>query len=184
MESFKETVIEFLKQEFHPELDYELRLENTYNKHPIKGQLYTELYSFHVEGDAVDRFFVFAGGSHPMIYPDYGLTLEEIWAVHLGMEYFIEQGVIEDTERKPHMLLTYLKMAATVFQEQLYISKTDSIKIQKVYKLGEQRHVVGNAEFNEKKYSWIVGDITHFVYKKELPPQITWALHMGRILLT
>lgn len=184
MKSFKADVIEFLKQEFHPDLDYDLRLETVYKQHPIKGNLYTELYSFDVKAEPVDRFFVFAGGSHPMIYPDYGITLEELWAVHLGMEYFIEQGVTEDTERKPHMLLTYLKMAATVFQEQLYISKTDTIKIEKVFKLGDQRHVVGSAEFNEKKYSWIVGDITHFVYKKEIPPQITWALHMGRILLT
>ena len=83
---------------------------------------------------------------------------------------------------QPHLLLTYLKMVATVFQEQLYISKTDSMKIEKVYQLGDQRHIVGRAEFNSAKYSWIVGDITHFVYKKELPPQITWALHMGRIL--
>jgi hypothetical protein len=185
MESFKTDVIKFLKQEFHPELDYDLRLETVYNQHPIKGKLNTELYSFIVQDDDVEhKFFVFAGGSHPMIYPDYGLTTEELWAVHLGMEYFIEQGVSEDTERKPQMLLTYLKMASTVFQEQLYISKPDAIKIEKVYKVGDQRHVVGSAEFNEKKYSWIVGDITHFVYKKELPPQMTWALHMGRILLT
>ncbi len=184
MESFRENVIQFLKQEFHPDLDYELHLETVYNKHPTKGELQTELYSFQVDNEDGDRFFVFAGSSHPMVFPDYGLTTEELWAVHLGMEYFIEQGVSEDTDRKPQMLLTYLKMASTVFQEQLYISKTDSIKIQKVYKLGDQRHVVGSAEFNEKKYSWIVGDITHFVYKKELPPQITWSLHMGRILLT
>jgi len=184
MESFKKDVVEFLKQEFHPELNYELHLETTYTNHPLKGTQRTEVYSFEVEGETHDRFFVFAGGSHPMVYPDYGLTLEELWAVHLGLEYFIEQNVTEDTERKPQLLLTYLKMVSTVFQEQLYISKPDSIKIEKVYQLGDQRHIVGHAEFNSMKYSWIIGDITHFVYKKDLPSQITWALHMGRILLT
>ncbi|MCI0443252.1 hypothetical protein L0152_08555 [bacterium] len=184
MQAFKQDVIEFLKQEFHPDLDYNLHLETTFNNHPIKGAQQTELYSFEVEGETHEKFFVFAGGAHPMVYPDYGLTLDELWAVHLGLEYFIEQGVKEDTERKPQLLLTYLKMVSTVFQEQLYISKPDAMKIEKVYQLGEQRHIVGRAEFNSVKYSWIVGDITHFVYKKELPPQITWALHMGRILLT
>src|SRR5512145_688113 len=109
MEALKENVLAFLKQEFHPDLDYTLSLETSYNKHPIKGDLYTEVYSFEVEDNPPTKFFVFVGGSHPMVYPDYGLPLEELWAVHLGMEYFIEQGVIEDTERKPQMLLTYLK---------------------------------------------------------------------------
>lgn len=184
MQAFKQDVIEFLKQEFHPDLDYDLHLETTFNNHPIKGAQQTELYSFEVASETHEKFFVFAGGAHPMVYLDYGLTLDELWAVHLGLEYFIEQGVKEDTERKPQLLLTYLKMVSTVFQEQLYISKPDAIKIEKVYQLGEQRHIVGRAEFNSVKYSWIIGDITHFVYKKELPPQITWALHMGRILLT
>ncbi len=184
MEAFKQEAIEFLKQEFHPDLDYDLHLETTFNNHPTKDAQSTELYSFEIKNGTTEKFFVFAGGAHPMVYPDYGLTLDELWAVHLGLEYFIEQGVKEDTERKPHLLLTYLKMVSTVFQEQLYISKTDGMKIEKVYQLGEQRHIVGRAEFNSVKYSWIVGDITHFVYKKELPPQITWALHMGRLLLT
>jgi hypothetical protein len=184
MQVFKQDVIEFLKQEFHPDLDYDLHLETTFNNHPLKGAQQTELYSFEIKNETREKFFVFAGGAHPMIYPDYGLTLDELWSVHLGLEYFIEQGVKEDTERKPQVLLTYLKMVSTVFQEQLYISKPDAIKIEKVYQLGEQRHIVGNAEFNSMKYSWIVGDITHFVYKKAMPPQITWALHMGRILLT
>ncbi len=184
METFKQQAVEFLKQEFHPDLDYDLHLETTFNNHPMKGEQSTELYSFEIENETHEKFFVFAGGVHPMVYPDYGLTVDELWAVHLGLEYFIEQGVSEDTERKPQLLLTYLKMVSTVFQDQLYISKPDAIKIEKVYQLGEQRHIVGRAEFNSQKYSWIVGDITHFVYKKELPPQITWALHMGRILLT
>jgi hypothetical protein len=184
MELFKQDAIQFLKQEFHPELDYDLHLESTFTNHPLKGAQPTELYSFEVKNETPELFFVFAGGSHPMVYPDYGLTVDELWAVHLGLEYFIEQGVQEDTDRKPQLLLTYLKMVSTVFQEQLYISKPDAIKIEKVYKLGEQRHIIGHAKFNSVKYSWIVGDITHFVYKKDLPPQITWALHMGRILLT
>jgi hypothetical protein len=100
------------------------------------------------------------------------------------MEFFIEKGVTEDTDRKSPVFLSYLKMVATVFQEQLYILKPDSIKIEKIYRFEDQKHVVGHAIFDDKVYSWIVGDIPHFVYKKDLPPQITWALHMGRILLT
>ena len=78
----------------------------------------------------------------------------------------------------------YLKMVSTVFQEQLYIYKPDTVKIEKVYMLNDQRHVVGIATFENKNYTWIVGDIPHFVYKKALPPQMVWCLHMGRILLT
>jgi hypothetical protein len=120
----------------------------------------------------------------PMIYPDYDLSADDLWAVHIGMEYFIKMGVTEDTDRKSPKFLAYLKMVSTVFQTQLYIFKPDTVKIEKVYQLNEQRHVVGYATFEGKTYSWIVGDIPHFVYKKELPPQIIWALHMGRILMT
>jgi hypothetical protein len=173
--------IDFLKEEFHPDLEYRLNPEAAYDRHPLRGNAHVELFSFVVEGD---RYYVFAGDTMPMIYPQMDLTVDELWAVHLGTEYFVSQGITEDTDRKSPVFLTYLKMVSTVFQEQLYISKPDAIKIQKVYRLQDQKHIVGQAEFNGRKYSWIVGDITHFVYKKDLPPQITWALHMGRLLLT
>jgi hypothetical protein len=184
MQEHVQKALDFLKKEFHPDLDYNLKLESTFNRHPLKGDLNTSLFSFDVHAENLEHFYIFAGDTACMIYPEWNLTPDELWAVHLGLEYFIEQGVTEDTERKPHLLLTYLKMVATVFQEQLYILKPESIKVDKVYKFNEQRHVVGHAEFNGKIYSWIVGDITHFVYKKDLPPHVIWALHMGRILLT
>src|SRR5262245_49577124 len=174
--------IAFLKEEFNPDLDYQLKEEAVFDSHPLLGNIHVELFSFEVEGDL---FFIFVGETVPMIYPAMDLTTDELWAAHIGTEYFLQQGVTEDTDRgSTQAFFTYLKMVSTVFQEQLYISKPDGIKIQKVFVCNGQKHVVGSAEFGEKKYSWIVGDITHFVYKKSLPPQVTWALHMGRILLT
>lgn len=181
MNDLESNLIAFLKDEFHPDLHYDLQLQAEYRQHPIRGSVQVSLFSFNVQDD---HYYVFGGDTIPMIYPQMDLTNEELWAVQLGTEYFLEQGVTEDTNRKSPVFLTYLKMASTVFQEQLYIAKPDSIKIQKVYQLHDQKHVVGQAEFNGKTYSWIVGDITHFVYKKDLPPQIIWALHMGRLLLT
>ncbi|HSP05659.1 MAG TPA: hypothetical protein VLR94_00705 [Acidobacteriota bacterium] len=180
-ETLENRVQAFLREEFRPDRQYSLRLEVEFNHHPIRGPIHAALYSFDVEGD---HYYVFGGDTVPMIYPQMDLTIDELWPVQLGTEYFLEQDVTEDTDRKSPIFLTYLKMVSTVFQEQLYISKPDAIKIQKVYKLHDQKHIVGQAQFQDKTYSWIVGDITHFVYKKDLPPQITWALHMGRILLT
>jgi hypothetical protein len=179
----KTKALDVLREDFDPDLDCELKLEQTFEKHPLKeeNQL-TALFSFQPNND--ERFFVFVGDVLPMIYPDYDLSAEDLWAVHIGMEYFIKMGVAEDPDRKSPKFLAYLKMVSTVFQEQLYIFKPDSVKIEKVYILNNQRHVVGYAAFEDKKYSWIVGDIPHFVYKKELPPQIIWSLHMGRILMT
>jgi hypothetical protein len=185
MQELKDQAIDFLKEEFDADLDYDLELEATFKNHPIKTSAVTALFSFELnDRNPIERFFVFVGDSMPMIYPQLDLTLDEMWAVHLGMEFFIEKGVTEDTDRKSPVFLSYLKMVATVFQEQLYILKPDSIKIEKIYRFEDQKHVVGHAIFDDKVYSWIVGDIPHFVYKKDLPPQITWALHMGRILLT
>src|SRR5262245_65875529 len=106
MELFKQDVIEFLKQEFNPELDYDLHLETTFSNHPLKGAQPTELYSFEVQNETRELFFVFAGGAHPMVYPDYGLTVDELWAVHLGLLYFIEQGVKESTHSKQQFMRT------------------------------------------------------------------------------
>ncbi len=183
MDELKEKAIQVLREEFNPDTSYELMLEQLFDGHPLKetpGP--SALYSFRTEDDR--RFFVVVGNVMPMIYPDYDLPAEDMWALHIGMEYFIKMGVVEDPDRKSPRFLAYLKMVSTVFQEQLYIYKTDSMKIEKVYLFQDQRHIVGYATFDEKTYSWIVGDIPHFVYKKELPPQIIWSLHMGRILMT
>ena len=183
MEDLKLKALQILREDFDPQLDCELQLEETFDKHPFhEGPARAAIFSFTSGED--HRFFVIAGDVMPMIYPDYDLPAEDLWAAHIGMEYFIKMGVMEDTDRKSPKFLAYLKMVSTVFQTQLYIFKPDTVKIEKVYQFQDQRHVVGYATFEGKTYSWIVGDIPHFVYKKELPPQIIWSLHMGRILLT
>ena len=183
VDELRQQAHQVLQEDFDPHGTYELTLEKTFEKHPLLDEhKLSAIFSLHPNPD--DRLFVVVGSALPMIYPDYDLTSDDLWAVHVGMEYFIKMGVHEDPDRKSPKFLAYLKMVSTVFQEQLYIYKPDSVKIEQVYMLKEQRHVVGNATFEEKEYSWIVGDIPHFVYKKKLPPQITWSLHMGRILLT
>jgi hypothetical protein len=183
MEDLKQKAIQVVQEDFDPDLNCELKLEQTFEKHPLKEEPGSSaLFSFTPNNQ--DRYFVIVGNVMPMIYPDYDLPVEDLWALHIGMEYFIQNGVKEDTDRKSPRFLAYLKMVSTVFQEQLYIYKPDTVKIEKVYLLNDQRHIVGYATFDGKTYSWIVGDIPHFIYKKELPPQIVWSLHMGRILLT
>jgi hypothetical protein len=183
LQELEQQAAKVLREDFDPDRTYHLNLEKTFEKHPLlEDHELSALFSFQPNDE--HRLFVIVGSALPMIYPDYDLDADDLWAVHMGMEYFIKMGVREDPDRKSPRFLAYLKMVSTVFQEQLYIYKPDSVRIEKVYLLNDQRHVVGNATFDEKKYSWIVGDIPHFVYKKELPPQIIWSLHMGRILLT
>ena len=183
IEELKQQALAQLREEFDPDLRYDLQLVSTFETHPLKDAGLSALFSFQPYPDREDRFFIFQGNALPMIYPDWNLTTEELWAVNIGSEYFIKMGVTEEPGRSMKFL-AYVKMVATVFQEQLYITLTGPPRIEKIYILGEQRHVVGRATFDEKVYSWIVGDIPHFVYKKDLPPQVTWSLHMGRILLT
>ena len=179
----KQKAIEQLKEEFNPDLNYELTLVQTFENHPLKDPGVAALFSFHSEAEQQEQFFIFQGNALPMVYPDLSLTPEELWAVNIGTEYYLNMGVTEETGKSPKFL-AYVKMVSTVFQEQLYITLTGPPKIEKVYVLADQRHIVGRATFDDKVYSWIVGDIPHFVYKKDLPPQVTWSLHMGRILLT
>lgn len=182
VEELKEQATKALKEEFDPDLSCELHLEKTFEKHPLMDDhQMSAVFSFQTADN--ERFFIVVGSVLPMIYPDYDLTIDDLWAMHIGMEYHIKMGLVEDTDRKSPRFLAYLKMVSTVFQEQLYIAKPDSVKIEKVYLLNDQRHVVGKATFDGKQYTWIVGDIPHFVYKKDLPPQVVWSLHMGRILL-
>jgi hypothetical protein len=183
LEELKKKAEQVVREDFDPDLRCELVLEKTFEKHPlIDDHQISALFSFWPNEE--DKLFVIVGSALPMIYPDYDLSADDLWAAHIGMEYFIKMGVVEDPDRKSPRFLAYLKMVSTVFQEQLYIYKPDTVKIEKVYLLNDQRHVVGTATFDDKRYTWIVGDIPHFVYKKELPPQIVWCLHMGRILRT
>jgi hypothetical protein len=176
--------IDLLKEEFNPNLEYKLTLEKTFETHPLRDPGLSAIFSFQPFPDKSDRFFAVTGNVLPMIYPDWNLTADELWAAHLGMEYFIQMDVTEEKDRNPARLLAYLKMVSTVFQEQLYITLTAPPKIEKLYRFKDQLHVVGYYNYEGQNYSWIVGDIPHFVYKKELPPQVIWSLHMGRILLT
>lgn len=182
--ALKKQALDVLKEDFHQDLHCELHLERVFPNHPFHEPYLTALFSFQpFLPDKPDRYFVFVGNVMPMIYPDMDLTTDDLWAVHIGTEYFITNEVQEEPKRSAKVL-AYLKMVGTVFQEQLYITLNTTPKIEKIYLVKDQIHVVGKVEWEGKVYSWIVGDIPHFVYKKDLSPQITWALHMGRILLT
>ena len=161
----------------------DLQLERLFEKHPFYEGLQAAAFSFCPPGKS-DRFFVFAGNVMPMIYRDMGLSLDELWAVHIGVEYFIKMGVTEEKARDTRTLFSYLKMVTTLFQQQLLVTLTSPPKIEKIYTLEDRRQVVGYYTDGEKAYSWIVGDVPHFVYKHRLPPQIVWALHIGKILLS
>jgi hypothetical protein len=180
----EQKAILLLKEEFDPDLEYDLKLEKTFETHPFREPGLSAIFSFQPFPDKTDQFFAVTGNVLPMVYPNWDLSMENLWAAHLGMEYFIQMNVTEDKDRNPGKLLGYLKMVSTVFQEQLYITLTSPPKIEKIYRFKDQLHVVGYYNYEGKVYSWIVGDIPHFVYKKELPPQVIWSLHMGRILLT
>lgn len=172
-----------LKEEFPEAGQTPLHLERVFATHPLREPYLTALFSFQpFLPEKEDRFFVFVGNVMPMIYPQMDLSVEDLWAVHIGTEFFLNNEVKEEPKRTPKVL-AYLKMVATVFQEQLYITLNTTPKIEKIYLIKDQTHVVGKVEWDGKTYCWIVGDIPHFVYKKDLPPQIVWALHMGRILL-
>lgn len=184
LEFLKKKAREVLDEDFHRGILCELHLEQVFPTHPLREPYLTALFSFQPYlPDKPDRFFVFAGNTVPMIYPEMDLSKDDLWAVHIGTEYFITNEVKEEQKRSPKVL-AYLKMVATVFQEQLYITLNVTPTIEKIYLLKDQTHVVGKVTWEGKVYSWIVGDIPHFVYKKDLPAHIIWALHMGRILLT
>ncbi|HET6267639.1 MAG TPA: hypothetical protein VFG11_07975, partial [Acidobacteriota bacterium] len=167
-----------VQEHFEANTDYDLNLEQIFEQHPLHTGGRAALFSFQpFLPDKPDRFFVFSGTTMPMIYPEMDLTTEDLWAVHIGMEYFVNNQVQEEIKRSPKVL-AYLKMVATVFAEQLYITLNSTPTIEKIYVVADQTHVVGKVTYEEKVYSWIVGDIPHFVYKKDLPPQIIWALHL------
>ena len=178
-EQLKQQAIAVLKEDFEPDLHYQLHLERTFDTHPLQEAGLTALFSFAPYPDKQDKFFVFVGNVVPMIYPDWGLTSDELWAVHIGMEYFLKQGITEDTEKNFPKLLAYVKMVSTVFQEQLYIALTGPPKVEKIYVLQDQKHVVGKATFDGKVYSWIVGDIPHA--RCIAAPERQWKLALDRI---
>jgi hypothetical protein len=166
-----------------PPEETELQLERIFDKHPFYDALLAAAFSFRLPGKP-DRFFVFTGNIMPMIYRDMGLSLDDLWAVHVGMEYYVKTGVTEETDRAPRAMFSYLKMVTALFREQMSLTLTSPPKIEKVYALQDRRQAVGTYAAGETVYSWIVGDVPPFIYRRRLPAQIIWALHMGRLLLT
>ncbi len=173
--------LELLQAELDPEARGPVKLEKLFEQHPFNEPPEAALFSW-PSGER--RYFLFVGNVMPMIYPDMELSPDELWAVHIGNEYFITLGVEEDAERDPKRLFAYLKMISDVFQQQLQMKLSGCPpRIEKVYRLEDRRQVVGYCVQDNVTYSWIVGDVPPFVYKRQLPPQIIWALHMGKLLL-
>lgn len=182
LKELESQALELLRAELDPEATGPLHLVKFFEEHPFNQPAGAALFSWS-SGD--QRFFLIVGNVIPMIYPDLDFPVDNLWAVHVGNEYFIKNGVEEETERDPKRLFGYLKMVSDLFYQQLQIRPTgEPPKIDKIYRLEDRRQVVGTWTHNQVTYSWIVGDVPHYIFKRRLPPQITWALHIGTLLLS
>lgn len=125
---------EYLKLEFRPQESFALEEVARFDHHPGLGPGDFSIYTFQctLAGQKGDRFYVVTGTEGLVnYYPDWALTPDDLWAVHIGTEAYLAQGVKTETELDP--LLPWEHQARAIAEREL--GSVEKVEFREAYRL-------------------------------------------------
>lgn len=183
-------VNDYLRVELDLGSELSLTLVKQFDTHPLHGPGVGEVYTFSSAlgaDTAMPYFAVVASAGPTNYYPCWGLTPEDIWAVHIATEFYLFMGVESlpaSTEYE-----RFAEEASALVRSQLQTDPIGPPLVETVYRLKavedypEEYHAVGKVTHSKGTSSFVVGDIEHELFPPQLPGHVVWRLHFGRQIL-
>jgi hypothetical protein len=182
--------VEYLRLEFAPEREFSLTLVKETEKHPLHGPGVNEVYTFNsAQGvnTSMAYYLVAARPGAVNYYPLWGLSPDDIWAVHVASEFYLSMGVeplpATTQERR------FRHEAEDLVRRQWGSPNSASPVLEQVFRLkpvqgyAGEYHAVGKLTHGKERWAFVVGDVAHALYPLDIPSHAVWRLHLGRQIL-
>lgn len=173
----------YLREQLGPCAPSRLQHALTVNDEPLEGEGPTSLFRFDAapDGGAPQPFWVAAGETEPNYYPDWGLSADEIYSVHVGTRFML---VMEVTQAPPDRVPAAARQWFTNFlHREMPASRVSGVNVLASFVCENWTHVVAEA-IRDGRRVWVVGyDAPPGIYRDSpLPPHVIYRRHMGNVL--
>ncbi len=183
--SHEEMAREYLARQFGPRAPTALRPVAIYDEHALEGEGAVSVFSFTAShGDQEPAaFYVITGETEPNYYPDWGLSPDEVYSLHLGTRFMLvlEVDRLPLSELPPMLESEIVRSLATVAPGE----PIGDFRPVAAFSLDGQRHAVCRLRLGEEELYVLGGDLPLGIYRRtDLPPHVIYRLHLGKLIRT
>ncbi len=165
----------------------DLTLVRTYEYCPLYGPSDHALFSFtsSVGSDLPERHYVFSSKlGLTNFYPDWGVSLEDLWAIHVGLQFELGSNP-KPWERAPSHDETEnirSRISAAEQENSYEIGETTIRELPDAAEFLPSVLAIGCCTVNGKRRLFVIGQSTTIVDGQHTPI-IEWRRHIGKIIV-
>jgi hypothetical protein len=174
---------EYLARQFGPDAPVRLRPVAAFDEPSLEGEGAVTIFSFTASrGDNPPQaFYVFAGDTDPNYYPDWDLSPDDAYCLHLGTRFMLVLDVtqIPLTDLPPMLEDDITASMATVAPGEA----VEKFRPVIAFGLDGQRHAVCRLRLGGEDLYVLGGDLPLGIYRRtDLPPHVVYRLHLGKLI--
>lgn len=174
---------EYLNWEFGTEAPEILRPVASFDRHPLEGEGPVTLFAFTASrgGNPPEGFHVIAGETEPNYYPEWGLSPDDLYSVHIGTRFILVLEVRQlPLEELPSELESEIALLLDSIAPDEPIANFLPVA---AFGMEGQRHAVCRLRLADEELYVLGGDLPLGIYRRiDLPPHVIYRLHLGKLI--
>ncbi len=173
----------FLRDQLGPCAPSRLEHALTVHEEPLEGEGPTSLFRFDAapDGGSPQRFWAAAGVTEPNYYPDWGLSADEMYSVHVGTRFMLVMEVAQAlAEQVPDAAFEWF----TEFLRRVApAARVSNERVLAAFVVEDQMHVVAEAYLDGESVIAVGYEAPPGIYRDaQLPPHVIFRRHMGIVV--
>lgn len=180
---YEAEALAFLQTQLGPHAPNRLEHALTVHEEPLEGEGPTSLFRFEAapDGGAPQRFWVAAGVTEPNYYPDWGLSADEMYSVHIGTRFMLVMEVAQaPPDQVPHDASEWFE---SFIRSVAPSARVSIVKPLAAFLVEAQFHVVVEAVVNDERIAVVGYEAPPGIYRNaHLPPQVLPRRHWGTLI--
>lgn len=175
--------IEYLREALRADAPTLVQFEASFAGTPLEGEGDMSVFTFaaSIGGQPEARYWVVAGRTQPNHYPDWGLTPDQVYELHLGTRFMLVMEVSSLPEEK---LPDELADRITAFIATVAPAEAVSdIRAAAAFRVEDATYAVCRARIADEEVYVLGLDCPPGIYREaHLPPHVVFRRHLGYLI--
>lgn len=162
-----------------------LTLRASFGGSPLEGEGRIALFSFEADLSAADSdlHWVAAGETAANYYPDWGLSADEMYSVHLGTRFMLVMGVLQVPESAMPEAGEIRSAVEELFSRVAPGETIEAVEPAALFGVDEERHLVLRVRVAGEEVYVLTMDCPAGIYREvQLSPHVVYRRHLGQLI--
>lgn len=173
----------YLRTQWGDRAPADLEWVANFQETPLEGEGPVSLFRFAMAmtGKEPDIFFVVAGRTQPNYYPDWGLTADDLYALHIGTRFMLvmEVSQIPDDRLPADAASWFQSFMAQVAPH----TSVDRVRVAAGFLVDQARYLVAHLMVADEPILCVGYEAPPGIYRDvHLPPHVVLRRHLGQVI--